>query len=185
MEPWIYFLSATLARRFVKRRRPRLGRQRTLSIYLSEGGEKTQRYQCVSFLPGIHQRAAVRQPKASARWERPALPLVLASDRPRQRGNLSLIVSHFPSASSRSDAGGVVKWNTYTNMHKQTQTQRPRAMRPFFIVIMTGPSALSANTTDLYSGSPLQREQVCVSMCLDVCVRVWGAPTAAAHVPRR
>lgn len=44
-------------------------------------------------------------------------------------------------------------------------------MRPFFIVIMTGPRELSANTTDLYSGSPLRREQVCVYVCeLDLVV---------------
>lgn len=131
------------------------------SICLSEGGRKTRRYQCVSFLPHIHQRAAVRQPKKRAPGESAQHFLLYSlATGPRQRDNLSLIVSHFPSASSRSDAGGVVKWNTYTNMRKQTQTQRPCAMRPFFIVIMTGPRELSANTADLYIGSPLQREQV-------------------------
>ncbi len=72
----------------------------------------------------------------------------------------------------------MVKWKTYTNICIQTQAEmpshteryRPCAMRPFFIVIVTGPRELSANTADLYRGSPLQREKVCVCVC--VCARV-------------
>lgn len=73
-------------------------------------------------------------------------------------------------------AGRVVKWYTYTRSRTQTQSElpvhtqrwRPCAMRPFFIVIMTGHGELGANTTDLYSGSPLRREQVCVYVCVSL-----------------
>lgn len=57
-------------------------------------------------------------------------------------------------------------------------------MRPFFIVIMTGPIELSANTTDLYSGSPLRREQVCVYVC-ELDLVVWVHRLLLHYVLRR
>lgn len=77
-----------------------------------------------------------------------------------------------PSASSSLDRGWMVKWSTHAKIHTQAQSNSPSTQklaeaerREAIFHCYYEPRERSANTTDLYSGSPLAREQVCVSVC--------------------
>lgn len=75
------------------RRRPRPALALNQSF---RGLKQARRYQCVSFLLHIHQRAAARRLPVRARGTSPSTCVRRAG---RRHGNLTLIVSHFPSAS--------------------------------------------------------------------------------------
>lgn len=181
--PWMH-QRHTSARCSAKKASSPIG---TEALNLSfQGLKQTQCYQCASFLLHIHQRAAVRLPPASGRWQHAALPLPLVcGGQRRQHSNLALIASHFPL---RSDAGWMVKWNTHTKngTHRQKESQNTytsveatRHEAIFHCYYNQTQRAECSHTTDLNSRSPLGKEQVCVivwsclllHVCFSTCAR--------------
>ena len=69
----------------------------------------------------------------------------------------------------------MVKWSTHAKIHTQTQSNSPSAYK---LVESERCEAIfhcyyertQGGNTDLYSRSPLAREQACVCVCVCVCV---------------